>query len=69
MSDVTALHAALAKRCGLVTFLGPTLGYLFAEHRLNYLPFSEDALWQMVMEQPSIFSNFEVVKEGRAKDG
>lgn len=67
MSDVTALHAALARRCGLVTFLGPTLGYLFAEHRLKHLPFSEDALWQTVMEHPPLFTNFEVLKGGKAR--
>lgn len=69
MSDITALHAAIARQCDLVTFLGPTLGYLFSEHRLQYLPFSEDSLWQMIMDNTgrTLFSNFEILSPGRAE--
>lgn len=64
MSDVTALHIAIAKKCDLITFLGPTVSYLFQSN----LPFSENALWKVIMhrlERP--FSEFEVIKPGRAE--
>ncbi len=66
MSDATALHTALCKQCDLITFLGPTIGVLFAEHRLQHLPFSEHALWKMIMEplQPQTFSEFEIITQG-----
>ncbi|HKG91405.1 MAG TPA: LD-carboxypeptidase [Gemmatimonadaceae bacterium] len=40
-SDITALHAAVGVRCGLVTFHGPTA-------RADLTPFSRDALWRAV---------------------
>jgi muramoyltetrapeptide carboxypeptidase len=43
-SDVTALHAAVGERCGLVTFHGPT-----ARERLS--DFSRDSLLRAVVER------------------
>lgn len=62
MSDATALHCALAPH--FVTFLGPTLGYLFADPKNT--PFTEQALWDVVMEAgpPLSFSTFEVLRPG-----
>jgi muramoyltetrapeptide carboxypeptidase len=68
MSDATALHIALAKECHLITFLGPTLGYLFSERCLPHLPFSENALFGMIMKsQRAPFCEFEVLHAGRGE--
>ncbi len=59
MSDITALHAAIGKYSGLVTFLGPNLGYIFKE---NSLPFSETHVWKSVVDEHNEFSSFSGVQ-------
>ena len=46
MSDITALHLAIVKKTGLVTFLGPAARHILGKGMQD--PYSEKQLWEMV---------------------
>lgn len=47
MSDITALHAAIHKKSGLITFLGPNTNAFFGKEE-KPIPFNEKELWSMI---------------------
>ena len=49
MSDITALHAAVGKEAGVVTFLGPNVKDIFGPDRKKEVSYSETELWRGVM--------------------
>ena len=62
-SDVTALHSAVHRNCGLVTFHGPTA-------RAALTPFSRDSLLAALVDQRDscgIAQNARVLRPGRAR--
>jgi muramoyltetrapeptide carboxypeptidase len=62
-SDVTALHAAIGTRCGLVTYHGPTA-------RENLSPFSRDSLVRAVVERRDPLGEApaaRTIRDGRAR--
>lgn len=48
MSDITALHAAITKETGLITFLGPNLNGVFGKDLKSDRPYNESELWRMI---------------------
>ncbi|MEX1012703.1 MAG: LD-carboxypeptidase [Waddliaceae bacterium] len=48
MSDITALHAAINKKTGLVTFLGPNMDHVFVSPTTRRLTYNETELWNIV---------------------
>lgn len=48
MSDVTALHAAINQRTGLVTYLGPNLNAVYGRDEKGDSLFNERELWKMI---------------------
>jgi muramoyltetrapeptide carboxypeptidase len=62
-SDLTALHSAIHRKCGLVTFHGPTA-------RARLTPFTRDSLRRALVEQIDscgVVDNGRVLRPGRAK--
>lgn len=59
-SDITALHLAIGRQCGIVSFHGPNLQDGFG-NRDDMPPANEAALWRAVMatEQPGNASGYE----------
>lgn len=53
MSDLTALHAAINKETGLVTFLGPNWNHVFVLNSSRGLPYNEAELWNVVAPSTS----------------
>lgn len=51
MSDVTAMHAAIIKETGMVTFLGPNVNAVFGKDEKNDNPFNEGELWKMISNE------------------
>jgi len=48
MSDITALHAAIIKETGMITFLGPNLNGVFGKDRRSDRPYNEAELWKLI---------------------
>jgi muramoyltetrapeptide carboxypeptidase len=48
MSDVTALHAAIIKETGLVTFLGPNVNAVYGKDEQADSLYNEKELWRMI---------------------
>ncbi|CCB92107.1 putative murein peptide carboxypeptidase [Waddlia chondrophila 2032/99] len=48
MSDITALHAAINKETGLITFLGPNLNSVFGKDWKSDHPYNEAELWKLI---------------------
>lgn len=48
MSDITALHAAINKETGLITFLGPNLNGVFGKDWKSDRPYNEAELWKLI---------------------
>jgi muramoyltetrapeptide carboxypeptidase len=67
-SDITALHAAIQARCGLITFHGPNLqdGFGRAE---DMTPATETMLWKAVMQTDDQASGEAYVMNDCAPDG
>jgi len=66
-SDLTALHQAVAIRCGLVTFHGPMLNLDFFN---GLSPQNDDWFWSMLAGEAPLthrFSSPQVVMEGEAE--
>jgi len=51
MSDVTALHAAINKETGLVTFLGPNLNAVYGKDELSDRHYNEKELWTLISKE------------------
>ncbi|NGX42877.1 MAG: putative murein peptide carboxypeptidase [Chlamydiae bacterium] len=54
MSDITALHAAIAKETGLVTFLGPNFNEVFGDSAKKTSAFTEQQLWNTITKATPI---------------
>jgi muramoyltetrapeptide carboxypeptidase len=66
-SDLTALHQAVAIRCGLVTFHGPMLNLDFFN---GLSPQNEEWFWSMLAGEAPLthrFSSQQIVMEGQAE--
>lgn len=50
MSDITALHAAINKETGLVTFLGPNVNAVYGKDEKKDSLYSEKELWRMISD-------------------
>ncbi|HEY4832549.1 MAG TPA: LD-carboxypeptidase [Waddliaceae bacterium] len=48
MSDITALHAAIQKKAGLITFLGPNTNAILGKEDGKSTLFNEKELWSMI---------------------
>ncbi len=48
MSDITALHAAIIKETGLITFLGPNLNGVFGKDTRSDHHYNQEELWKMI---------------------
>ncbi len=48
MSDITALHAAIIKETGLITFLGPNLNSVFGKGAKSNFTYNEIQAWNMI---------------------
>ncbi|MGA8163690.1 MAG: LD-carboxypeptidase [Waddliaceae bacterium] len=48
MSDITALHAAIQKETGLITFLGPHVNDIFGENKSKDAEYNTLQLWKMI---------------------
>lgn len=62
-SDVTALHAAIQRKCGLITFHGPTA-------RMKLTPFTIASLRAALVDQRDscgVAKDAKVIRDGRAK--
>lgn len=51
MSDITALHAAIIKETGLITFLGPNLNSVFGKGAKSSFTYNESQVLKMVSTQ------------------
>lgn len=51
MSDITALHAAINKETGLITFLGPNLNAVYGKDEKSDKPFNQTELWKIISSE------------------
>lgn len=65
-SDVTALHLAIQKETGQITFHGPNLMWGLGSLDRNLTPFASAHLWRLVCADPALAARCE---EGTARDG
>ena len=78
MSDITALHAAIQKKTGLSTLLGPGLFSLYSNAEKN-VDYAKESIWSFISEDglfpyyayPDCFEEnyglIEVIKKGKAE--
>lgn len=58
MSDATALHAAINKKTGLITFLGPNMNNVYGNETSRDSLYSEKQLWEMIAPTASFSGSY-----------